>query len=857
MFHKTVASLLAVTVVISSVGIPKVHAMEVSVPLMPKPGTMVNLSPAFTPAQLQGITIHKDNALQFDFLVNKGDENLNEEQKKQEYKRLVKYFLAALTVSNKDQWVNLSPYENSRIIQDDFGKTEMGRDLLAQDYLLKQITSSLMYPESGLGKKFWNNIYERAQKEFGTTNIPVNAFNKVWIMPEEAAVYESGNTVYILKSHLKVMLEEDYLALSKTGVTTSAAKKSSMISSQIIKEILLPELEREVNEGKNFAQLRQVISGMVLATWFKQSLKESLLGKVYVNQAKIGGVIQVDSMANKRIYEQYLSAFKKGVYSYIKEEKDPFNKQSISRKYFSGGVVSPAQVAIYKLDSKIPFRTIRAGALAVDLDKIRVALKAYNNPAMINFSRLKVRPLIVSLILGGQAAILAHEINVLLLGGMRFVETPVAFAIAGIAIWGVHKLELRRNKTKNEAMLASRPRALLILAIAMSLPGSITAHAQSFIEGITPLAEEEYADLTDQVTVAFITGQLSKYLERLPFDEDRANAVRLLLNRLLNAVDEKFIAMFPRGIFRTDLAELRKRNELVEAAGSVSLGNDYLARVVSVFSEEKYSIHWKRAIWDIIEGHAEKNDEFPLEEFRGLVLGVDKIAPALSKHVKGPYLDQESLPAEAKAFFQKRFGEFIKLLPEQERPERLRQLFEQLIKINRPLLPRDVSELEGHLMEHIKDKDLLNESVSLLTRFLLNHSMRISHSRAIVDIIRSWQKKHGLNLFSWENDLREYPFLDPKVKKLLFPEFQDLAMLTQKSTPGGIDVNADHMKFKIKRDAKTGMELPFSKQDPAQMNGLTGFEPEILEIRNMPVVPILSELKHKLEESRMAVAVVS
>jgi len=75
-------------------------------------------------------------------------------QKRQEYKKLVKYFLASLTIPDEDQWVNLSPYEKGRIIQGNFGKTEMGRDLLSQDYLLKQITSSLMYPESGLGKKF-------------------------------------------------------------------------------------------------------------------------------------------------------------------------------------------------------------------------------------------------------------------------------------------------------------------------------------------------------------------------------------------------------------------------------------------------------------------------------------------------------------------------------------------------------------------------------------------------------------------------------------------------------------------------------------------------------------------------------
>ena len=61
----------------------------------------------------------------------------------------------------------------------------MGRDLLAEDYILKQITASLIYPEDNLGKKFWDKIYTQAHKQFGTTNIPVNTFNKVWIVPDE------------------------------------------------------------------------------------------------------------------------------------------------------------------------------------------------------------------------------------------------------------------------------------------------------------------------------------------------------------------------------------------------------------------------------------------------------------------------------------------------------------------------------------------------------------------------------------------------------------------------------------------------------------------------------------------------
>jgi len=309
-------------------------------PFMSVPGSMVQLSPEFTPDHLQGITIHPENALQFDFLIHQGDGVLSIGQKEEEYTKLVRYFLASLTIPDDNQWVNLSPYEKNRIIKDDFGKTEMGRDLLAQDYMLKQITSSLIYPENGLGKKFWDMVFDRAWKEYHTTDIPVNTFNKVWIMPDQAYVYESGNSAYILQSHLKVMLEEDYLSLKKhtalAEFSPSAANDSHAIGSKVIRQIILPELEKEVNTGKNFANLRQMYSGMILATWYKQALKESLLGKVYADRAKVQGVNQ-DPKNNEIIYKRYLKAFKKGVFNYIKEDVDKYTNEPIPRKYFSGG----------------------------------------------------------------------------------------------------------------------------------------------------------------------------------------------------------------------------------------------------------------------------------------------------------------------------------------------------------------------------------------------------------------------------------------------------------------------------------------------------------------------------------------
>ena len=128
--------------------IPLAQAQEFR---LPAPGVMVHLSPVFNPPILKGIKVHPDNPFQFDFILDQGDSDIarseatkqsQQEQLKTETTRLIKYFLASLTIPEKDLWVNLSPYEKKRIIPNSFGLTEMGRDLLAEDYMLKQITAA-------------------------------------------------------------------------------------------------------------------------------------------------------------------------------------------------------------------------------------------------------------------------------------------------------------------------------------------------------------------------------------------------------------------------------------------------------------------------------------------------------------------------------------------------------------------------------------------------------------------------------------------------------------------------------------------------------------------------------------------
>jgi|GEM_PF-1695401 len=313
---------------------------------LPTPGTLISLSPQFSPLIIQGFKIHPDNPFKFDFIFDKGDSNIPKENFEKECEKLIKYFLASITVPENDLWVNLSPYEQERVIPDSLSGTDMGIDLLAQDYLLKQITASLIHPDEKFGKKFWDKVYKKAYEKFGTTDIPVNTFNKVWILPDVAKVYTHGDNVFITQSKLKVMLDKDFLALEENissdrlGMDKSSLSEqyeSNNLSSKIVKEILLPEIEKEVNEGKNFVQIRQIYHSLILAQWFKKNLKDSILNQAYSNQSKVLGIETEGNLNPENIYAQYIEAFEKGVCDYIKVDYDEYTHRRIPRKYFSGG----------------------------------------------------------------------------------------------------------------------------------------------------------------------------------------------------------------------------------------------------------------------------------------------------------------------------------------------------------------------------------------------------------------------------------------------------------------------------------------------------------------------------------------
>ncbi len=340
---KFVSLLVLVFFLTSTIMPPSLSAQGVGLSgALPAPGTLVMPTQAFDPVQLMGMQIDLARPFQVNFILDTGDTGLMGDPLKDEVTRIARYFLASLALPEKDLWVNLSPYEKERIIPEDFGLTEMGRDVLAQDYVLKQLTSSLLHPDHATGKDFWQRIRERAAREFGASNISVETLHKIWIVPEKAEVFVNGSTALLGEVRLKVLLEEDYWAQSERASSSLAAPEGgsglNALQTQILRDVVVPEVAREVNEGELFATLRQVYRAMVLAVWYKNTLTESMLIQRYADSGRIDGVDLDDPAEKEKIYAEYLAAFKKGVFNFIREDTEPLTQQVIPRKYFSGGV---------------------------------------------------------------------------------------------------------------------------------------------------------------------------------------------------------------------------------------------------------------------------------------------------------------------------------------------------------------------------------------------------------------------------------------------------------------------------------------------------------------------------------------
>ncbi|MFA4888110.1 MAG: hypothetical protein WC628_00845 [Candidatus Omnitrophota bacterium] len=358
-FTKILASLLCLLFIFQQTGSAQVAAqLDIAGHLA---SLRSNLVPdKFRPLHLRYLQYNPQEN-NFRLLLDKGDvvspqSTVNSPQIKQfieeNSKKLLEYFLIGLTLPNDSFWVNLRPDSPDNIIDPDLEQTDIGRIMLETDLQLKKDTASMTSPQTPEGREYWNKLYKKTEELFGYENVTIPTLTRPWIVPDEIIVRENADSAYVYKATLKVMLEEDYLTgdrVQGTGYSQYEFKDPRLkalneYSSQLIRELIIPKLTKQVNSAKRYASLRQVYYSLILAQWFKsrysrQSTVNSPQNNPYtllINTRNLNGLTAKEIFSKETYFQGYQNSFKDGEYNIMEPAYTPFGQ--VVRSYFSGGM---------------------------------------------------------------------------------------------------------------------------------------------------------------------------------------------------------------------------------------------------------------------------------------------------------------------------------------------------------------------------------------------------------------------------------------------------------------------------------------------------------------------------------------
>jgi len=300
------------------------------------------------PPLVGGIAFPLNNPMQmgFNLLTDETAPLLSSHEQQGLQKRLGRYLNTFLVLTGDQINVTLNPTDEFCGLPPLLRHTELGRDMLAQDVVLKHYTATQLHPSTPQGKSFWQ------QAEAITDNTDgFQACFRVWIVPDDASVHEKSENDYghvtIEKLGLKVLCEADYNTLQKLqnqriGNAHSAIRQDG--TEQLVdlfRQLIVPEIQKEVSNGPRFGLLRQILSVLVIAKWVMGSpLGEALkqAGFMASNNPEKYDLCTVDEQVILSMKQVYLQLFGDGVWQHTTTRFDMESNSVQRRLYVVGGV---------------------------------------------------------------------------------------------------------------------------------------------------------------------------------------------------------------------------------------------------------------------------------------------------------------------------------------------------------------------------------------------------------------------------------------------------------------------------------------------------------------------------------------
>ncbi|MFZ2411280.1 MAG: hypothetical protein WAW23_06905 [Candidatus Methanoperedens sp.] len=213
--------------------------------------------------------------------------------------------------------VNLRPDGADDIISPDLASTDAGKVLLEADLQLKKDTAAFTSPQTPEGKQYWDKLYAKAQELFGSEDVEIPALTRPWIVPDEIIIGEGGDNAYIFKATLKVMLEQDRIeGSSDFDFSDNRVKILNEYTASLIRQLIIPKLNREINLSRRYASLRQVYYSLILAQWFKQKYRgNSGFYSSLIDSGNLNGLTSKTTWSPATYFQAYKDSFSRGEYN--------------------------------------------------------------------------------------------------------------------------------------------------------------------------------------------------------------------------------------------------------------------------------------------------------------------------------------------------------------------------------------------------------------------------------------------------------------------------------------------------------------------------------------------------------------
>jgi hypothetical protein len=300
------------------------------------------------PPLVGGITFPLQDPLKigFSLLADATHEMPTREEQLALQQRLGRYLNALLVLTGDQVNVTLSPTEDYCGLPELLRHTELGRDLLAQDVVLKHYTASQLHPSTLHGRAFWDRVHglSSGQSDF-------ESCFRVWIVPGKTVVSEKmvadQGQVTIDRLELQVLCEDApdaicrWRALRHPDAEIPGVPEANSEIVAAFEELILPEIQKEVSLGARFGLLRQILSVLVVAKWIRESqLGDRLrqIGFIDANTPERYGLNTVDDAVMVALKRTYLQIFGAGIWHHAMKRINLETGLVEQRLYVAGGL---------------------------------------------------------------------------------------------------------------------------------------------------------------------------------------------------------------------------------------------------------------------------------------------------------------------------------------------------------------------------------------------------------------------------------------------------------------------------------------------------------------------------------------